>query len=192
MRNEVEGVVAAAVDCADVAAEVATGDGAGDDAVGGVDLHVRVGAAGLGVGGAHEHDGRLAGGIGEAFGAGAEGGGEFGGDAVLELDLVVAGLCGLVVVGEGAAVDLGAQIVGGRRGDLAYVGHKGDVATGSGATSAHEVGKGEAADAVGGVLVAAGSCRSSGVVAHRSGDAFDLLAWAIARLFRAPCEHAEG
>jgi hypothetical protein len=114
VRDEVEGVVAAAVGGANVAAEIAAGDGAGDDAVGGVDLHVRVGAAGLGVGAAHEHDGRLACWIGEASGAGTEGGSELSGDAVLELDLVVAGLCGLVVVGEGAAVDLGAQIVGGR------------------------------------------------------------------------------
>ena len=53
--DEVERVVAAAVGGAEVAAEVAAGDRAGDGAGGGVDLDVGVGAADLGVGGAHEH-----------------------------------------------------------------------------------------------------------------------------------------
>jgi len=53
------------------------------------------------------------------------------------------------------------------------------------------VGEGESADAVGGVFITAGSGGAARVVAHGAGDAFDLLARAIARLFRTPCEHAE-
>ena len=192
VRDEVEGVVAAAVSGAEISAEVAAGDGAGDGAIGGVNIDVGVAAAGLGVGGAHEHDGWFACGVGESSGASAERCGEFGGDAVRELDLVVAGLCGLVVVGEGAAVDLGAEVVGGRGSDFTGVGHEGNVAAGAGATGAHEVGEGEATDAVGGVLVAAGSCGAAGVVAHGAGYAFDLLARAVARLLGAPRKHAEG
>ena len=49
----------------------------------------------------------------------------------------------------------------------------------------------ESADAVGGVLIAAWSCRASGIVSHGSWHALHLLARAIARFFRAPSKHAE-